>query len=601
MLCLAFQVVPGEQEMRCLQREREALLQFKASLLDHHGMLSSWTTATDCCQWKGILCSNLTGNIVSLDLHSEYDYETHSISYISGEIHKSLTELQQLKYLNLSSNSFPDSHIPEFLASLSNLRFLSWCHFGGKIPSQFGSLSHLKYLNLAANHLAGPIPPRLGNLSKLQYLDLKWNYFEGNLPSQIGNLLNLQEFYLEGSYDGVFKINDGGKLLYNLISLTHLYLRSIGGLNSSHTWLQEIVNLPKLRELSLIDCSLSNNFILSLRPYQFNFSTSLLAFHLSWNTFTSPVIFLRVSNITSNLVELDLVGNNLEGSISNHFGMAMNSLEHLDLSFNSFKGEVLKSFKNICTLHSLSMYTNNLTEDLPQILHHLSIGCIRYSLQDLDLSNNKIVGSLSDLSLFLALKSLDLSRNRLNGKIREDIKLPSQLGFLSISSNFLEGGIPKSFGNACALRTLDMTNNNLSDEFSMIIHYLFGCARYSLQELNLRENQINGTFSNLSAFSTLKSLDLSGNQLNGKIIEDIKLPFELESLSISSNFLEGGIPKSFGNACALHTLDMMDNKFNDEFSMITHKLSGCAKYSLEQLYLSNNKINGTLPVRTCKM
>ncbi|KAK8470270.1 hypothetical protein PHAVU_004G094094 [Phaseolus vulgaris] len=212
MLCLAFQVVPGEQEMRCLQREREALLQFKA-LLDHHGMLSSWTTATDCCQWKGIRCSNLTGNIVSLDLHSDlYDYESYSrSSYISGDIHESLIELQQLKYLNLSSNYFPDSHIPEFLASLSNLRFLdlSHCYFSGKIPSQLGSLSHLKYLNLALNHLEGSIPPQLGNLSNLEYLDLKGSFFEGNLPSQLGNLSNIQEFYLEGSNYGVLEINDG--------------------------------------------------------------------------------------------------------------------------------------------------------------------------------------------------------------------------------------------------------------------------------------------------------------------------------------------------------------------------------------------------------
>jgi len=430
MLCLAFQVVPGEQEMRCLQREREALLQFKA-LLDHHGMLSSWTTATDCCQWKGIRCSNLTGNIVSLDLHSDlYDYESYSrSSYISGDIHESLIELQQLKYLNLSSNYFPDSHIPEFLASLSNLRFLdlSHCYFSGKIPSQLGSLSHLKYLNLALNHLEGSIPPQLGNLSNLEYLDLKGSFFEGNLPSQLGNLSNIQEFYLEGSNYGVLEINDGGKLLSNLISLTHLYLWSIGGLNSSHTWLQEILNLPKLRELGLFHCSLSDHFILSLRPYQFNFSTSLLAFHLSGKTFTSPVIFPWVSNITSNLVELYLVGNNLEGSVSNHFGMAMNSLEHLDLSFNSFKGEVFKSFKNICTLHSLRMYENNLTEDLPQILHNLSTGCIRYSLQDLDLSYNKMVGSLYDLSAFLALKSLDLSQNQLDGKITKGNKLPFQL------------------------------------------------------------------------------------------------------------------------------------------------------------------------------
>ncbi|XP_014497909.1 LRR receptor-like serine/threonine-protein kinase GSO2 [Vigna radiata var. radiata] len=610
MLCVAFKVVGGEHEIKCLEREREALLRFKASLHDPHGMLSSWTTA-HCCQWKGIRCNNLTANVVSLDLHGEYDYdETQSGPYISGEIHESLVELQQLKYLNLSHNYF--SNIPEFLGSLSNLRYLdlSWDYFGGKIPSQFGSLSHLKYLNLAGNDLEGSIPPQLGNLSKLEYLDLSSNRFEGNIPSQIGNLSklehldlssnsfeenipselgnlsNLQQLYLD---DGV--LNDGGKWLSNLISLTHLYLRSIYGL-SSHSWLQK---LPKLRELRLIDCSLSDHFILSSRPSKFNFSTSLLAIDLSQNTFTSPMIFKWVTNITSNLVELDLAGNNLKGSVSNHFGMAMNSLEHLDLSLNNFKGDVLKSFMNICTLQSLKMTENNFTEDLPSILHHLSSGCIGYSLQDLDLSDNYITGSLSNLSTFLALKSLDLSFNQLNEKITEGTKLPFQLESLSISSNLLEGRIPKSFGNACALSTLDMRDNNLSDELSTTIHHLSGCAKYSLQELNLEGNQINGTFPDLSTFSALKSLDLSFNRLNGKIIEGSKLPTQLESLLIGSNFLEGGIPKSFGNACALRILDMSNNSLSEEFSMIIHHLSGCARYSLEQLYLSMNKISGTLP------
>ncbi|KAK7364589.1 hypothetical protein VNO80_13326 [Phaseolus coccineus] len=363
-------------------------------------MLSSWTTTNDCCQWKGICCSNLTGNIISLDLHNEYDYETSSRSSISGEMHESLIELQELKYLNLSWNSFPDSHIPEFLASLNNLRFLdlSWCEFGRKIPKVF----------------------------------------------------------LGGSYDGVLEINGGGKLLSNLISLTHPYLWSIRGLNSSHTWLQEIVNLPKLRELSLFDCSLFDHFILSLRPYQFDFSTSLLAFHLSWNTFTSPVIFPRVSNITSNLVELHFAGNNLEGSISNHFGMAMNSLKDLDLSFNSFK----------------------------------------------------------------------------------------------------EGGIPKSFGNACALGTLDMKKNNLSDEFSMIIDHLSGCARYSLQELNLSGNQINGpTFPKwLQTQNNFVDLDISNAEISDMVPRwfSAKLALRINS----RNQLVGSIPPSLDQIDGLAMLDL---------------------------------------------
>ncbi|KAL9276572.1 hypothetical protein ACSQ67_025884 [Phaseolus vulgaris] len=136
--------------------------------------------------------------------------------------------------------------------------------------------------------------------------------------------------------------------------------------------------------------------------------------------------------------------------------------------------------------------------------------------------------------------------------------------------NSFEGGIPKSFGNACALHLLDISSNNLNEEFSPIIHHLSGCAKNSLQELSLSE-------------------------ITSMISEDSKLSSSLEYLSISLNNFEGGIPKSFGNACALRSLDMSENSLSEEFPRIIHHLSGCARHSLEELDLNMNKINGTLP------
>ncbi|XP_027357232.1 receptor-like protein EIX1 [Abrus precatorius] len=662
---LGAKIVSAKQPIRCLQRERDALLQFKSRLVDDYNMLSPWTTP-DCCQWKGIRCSNLTAHVLILDLDD---------NLLSGEIHNSLMELQQLQYLNLSLNNFQESHIPEFFSSLHNLRSLDLSHssFSGKIPRQLGSLSHLKYLNLAGNSLEGSIPYQLGNLSMLQHLDLSDNPLEGNIPSQLGNLFNLQKLYL-GEYDNALKMDDGnhggGQWLSNLTSLTHLYLLSISNLNGSHYWLQMIGKLPKLRELTLSDCSLSDRFILSMRPSKFNVSTSLSVLDLSYNNFTPSIIFPWVSNITFNLAELDLSGNHLEASPSNqtvklpklrelrlsfcdlsdnflhsvtpsnfnfstslsildlshnsftssmifqwvsnmssnlieldlsyshlegstsHFGIMMNSLERLDLSGNGLKGGFLKSFVNICTLRSLNMQGNNLTDDLPSILHNLSGGCLRYSLQELYLSYNQIIGSLTDLSVFSYLKTLDLSNNNLNG-IPDGSKLPPHLESLSIQGNSLEGGIPKSFGNACVLSSLDLSSNKLNIELPMIIHRLSGCARYSLQILNLRENKINGTLPDLSMFSTLKTLDLSENNLNG-IPDCSKLPPQLESLSIRSNYLEGGIPESFGSTCTLNSLDLSSNSLSGEVTGIFSHFSGCSGYSLGDINLEGNKINGKI-------
>ncbi|KAG2384707.1 uncharacterized protein HKW66_Vig0117990 [Vigna angularis] len=271
-----------------------------------------------------------------------------------------------------------------------------------------------------------------------------------------------------------------------------------------------IGKLQKLRELSLLDCSLTDNFFLSLRPSIFNFSTSLTVLDLSYNTLMSTMIFQWVANFTPNLVELHLRDNLIEGSVPNHFGLAMNSLEHLNLLFNRFKVEVLQFFMNICTLKSLNMGQNSLNQSLSSILHNLSNACARNSLQELDLSLSQIHSSLPDFSMFTTLKRLQLADNQLSG-IPEGV-LPSRLESLSLPFNFLEGEIPKSFGNTCTLRSLDMSYNRLSGEFSLIFQHLSGCAKNVLQDLKLGRNNINGTFPDLSRFSYLKILDLSENQ-----------------------------------------------------------------------------------------
>jgi len=593
-------------------------------------MLSSWTSP-DCCQWEGIRCSNLTAHIVSLDLHGEVHYKYLSLGYydevsrryISGEIHKSLTELRQLQYLNLSLNSFPDINIPGFIGSLTNLKYLdlSSCKFGGRIPSELGSLSHLKYLNLASNYyLEGSIPHELGNLSRLhhldlssnsfggsvpsqienlsrlqyldlsgnsfegsfpsqignlfrlQYLDLTGNSFEGYIPSQLGNLSNLHTLYLGGS-PSALKIVTTHQWLSNLTSLTHLYLASISNFNTSPSWLQMIAKLPKLRELGLIDCDLSDHFLLSFNPSKFNFSTSLSVLYLSGNSFTQPMLFPWLSNTTSNLVELDLDDNLLKGSTSNGFGLFMNSLERLDLSNNLFKGEDLKSFMNICTLRSLDTFENNITEDLSSILRYFSSGCVRYSLQELSLTSNQIRGSLPDLSMFSSLKTLDLSRNKLSGKIPESTRLPSHLEQLSISFNSLEGGVPKSFGTTCTLELLDFSFNKLSEDLTMIFNHLSGCSRYSLQELYLHYNKFNGILPDFSIFSKLEALDLSGNQI------------------------KDGVPKLLHNDSVLRSLNLFNNRLSENLSTIIHHLSP----SLQHLNLGMNQISGTLPCNLATM
>ncbi|KEH25977.1 receptor-like protein EIX2 [Medicago truncatula] len=639
LICLvlqADQLVCSKEFVRCIQSERQALLQFKAGLTDvYDNMLSSWTTE-DCCQWKGIGCSNVTGHVIMLDLHGNY-YGNYNDDYnyiIRGDIHKSLVELQQLQYLNLSGNNFRKSILPGFFGSLRNLRYLdlSNCHFGGQIHIQFESLSHLKYLNLSWNHLDGLIPHQLGDLSNLQFLDLSYNFLEGSIPSQLGKLVNLQELYLGSAYydianltiDNIINLtidnstdHSGGQWLSNLTSLTHLHLMSISNLDKFNSWLKMVGKLPKLRELSLRNCDLSDHFIHSLSQSKFNFSNSLSILDLSVNNFVSSMIFPLLSNISSNLVELDLSFNHLEAPPSIDYGIVMNSLERLGLSGNRLKGGVFKSFMNVCTLSSLDLSRqNNLTEDLQIILQNLSSGCVRNSLQVLDISYNEIAGTLPDLSIFTSLKTLDLSSNQLSGKIPEGSSLPFQLEYFDIRSNSLEGGIPKSFWmNACKLKSLTLSKNRFSGELQVIIDHLPKCARYSLRELDLSFNQINGTQPDLSIFSLLEIFDISKNRLSGKIYEDIRFPTKLRTLRMGSNSMNGVISEfHFSGMSMLKDLDLSGNslalRFNENwvppFQLDTIGLGSCIlgptfpKWIKTQKYLqfldiSNAEISDNVP------
>lgn len=57
----------GYISRNCIESEKHALLLFKEDLVDHSNILSSWV-GDDCCSWRGIGCSNITGHVTQLQL-----------------------------------------------------------------------------------------------------------------------------------------------------------------------------------------------------------------------------------------------------------------------------------------------------------------------------------------------------------------------------------------------------------------------------------------------------------------------------------------------------------------------------------------------------
>ena len=61
----------ANQNMDCLEVEKEALLKFKQGLTDPSGRLSSWVRE-DCCKWRGVSYYNRTGCVIKLKLGNPF-------------------------------------------------------------------------------------------------------------------------------------------------------------------------------------------------------------------------------------------------------------------------------------------------------------------------------------------------------------------------------------------------------------------------------------------------------------------------------------------------------------------------------------------------
>nr|GMD69501.1 receptor-like protein 12 [Ipomoea batatas] len=539
--------------VRCLEKEREALLELKKGLLDENGVLSSWGSEDhkkECCKWWGVRCSKYTGHVTVLDLHG----------FLSGKVSPSLLQLRHLSYLDLSYNDFQGHNIPDFIGSLHSLRVLKLnsALFSGKIPNQLGNLTNLQVLDLSGNDFL-PIPNLefLSHLSSLKYIDLTALRFE-------------QREFVKTS-----------------------------------------VTLPiSLEELKLSFCRLSD-----LTPFSANSSSSsnsLSVVDLSLNNLTSPSVFKWLQNFNTTLTSINLSDNPyLGGPIPEMTFQEMEFLQSLNLSSNYFTGGIPKSLGNLSHLTSLALNFNELEEPLPDLLEKLSKRAGK-SLQLLRLDGNRLFGSLPDISTqFPFLRKLKASYNHLNGS------LPSRFGSLEeldLESNEITGSFPDliSLGIESGLRVLDLSQNNISgtlpdltpfpsmEELLLGFNQLRGVLPESigqlskLQSLDVRANSFEGVMNeaHFLKLSSLKLLKLSFNSgLSFNFSPDWNPPFQLDVMHFTSCKLGPNFPKWLQTQSGFSELYISNTGISDTMPNWFWDL--CSK--VEYLDLSNNKIHGELP------
>jgi uncharacterized protein YjbI with pentapeptide repeats len=130
-------------------------------------------------------------------------WEAFKQSQQGGVISDSLLELKHLHYLDLSWNNFEDAHIPSFFGGLQNLRYLNLSNAGfvGTIPHQLANLSNLHSLGIGGIYLQVDNLEWLSHLSMLEFLDMSYvNLSEASNWLQVMNmLLNIALYFIKSN------------------------------------------------------------------------------------------------------------------------------------------------------------------------------------------------------------------------------------------------------------------------------------------------------------------------------------------------------------------------------------------------------------------
>ena len=312
---------------------------------------------------------------------------------------------------------------------------------------------------------------------------------------------------------------------------------------------------------------------------------------------------------STTVVALDLSAKSLGGAISGEQFHIFTGLVNLNISYNSFSGQLPLGIFNLTSLKNLDISRNNFSGHFPHGISNL------HNLVVLDAFSNSFSGPLpADVSQLGNLKVLNFAGSYFKGPIPPDYGSFEKLEFLHLAGNFLggnippelgklktvthmeigyntyQGSIPWQLGNMSKLQYLDVAGANLSGSIPKELSNLT-----QLESLFLFRNQLSGAIPwEFSRIAPLASLDLSDNLITGTIPKSFSELKNLKLLSVMYNAMSGSVPEQIAELPSLETLLIWNNFFD---GMLPQSLGRNSK--LKWVDVSTNNFNGTIPPDIC--
>ncbi|XVF34465.1 hypothetical protein REPUB_Repub18cG0061000 [Reevesia pubescens] len=483
-------------------------------------------------------------------------------------------------YLNKTISSEEALHVSSNVEEL----FLDYSYLSKNILQSIGALTSLKTLTLRNCGLTGTLPTKgWCDLRNLEELRLSGNALEGTFPSCLDNLTSLQFLDIANNH---FEVPAS---FISFANLSHLKFFIIDQNNLMREPIfQSWVPTPnfQLQVFSMSNCTTKGLF--KELPSFLNYQYDLRYLELSYNNFGGKIPSWLLENNTR-LQQLLLRGNSFTGPLQLPKHTNVDMFE-IDMSENKIQGQIPM---NICStfpnLELLSLFQNAFEGNIPHCLGGLK------SLFWLDLSYNNFSGGiLEELAKSISLQTLRLSNNSLSGKIAPTIFNSSALGKLYLDGNNFDGEIPLldvSAADFLFLEDIDLSNNQLSGKLP---RWIWNVS--DLQILALSNNHFDGLipfeFCNLE---WLGFLDLSHNNLSGSLPSCFNPP-NIKHVFLRRNRLSGPLPHALYNSSSLVTLDLSQNNLTGKIPYWIGTLS-----ALSILILKANHFEGQIPSQLCQL
>ncbi|AES95343.2 putative protein kinase RLK-Pelle-LRR-XII-1 family [Medicago truncatula] len=351
---------------------------------------------------------------------------------------------------------------------------------------------------------------------------------------------------------------------------------------------QELGRLLHLHQLLL-----DNNLFSGEIPINLTSCSNLKVLHLFGNNLTGKIP-AEIGSLQK-LIIVNIGKNNLTGGISPFIGN-LSSLISFGVVYNNLEGDIPREICRLKNLIIITVTDNKLSGTFPPCLYNMS------SLTLISTADNHFSGSLPS-NMFQTLpnlRSFEIGGNKILGSIPTSIVNASTLTSFDISGNHFVGQVP-SLGKLQDLNLLNLEMNILGDNSTKDLGFLKTMTNCSnLQVLSLAANNFGGCLPNSvgNLSFQLSELYLGGNEISGKIPEELGNLVNLTLLSMGHNHFEGIIPANFGKFQSMQRLDLRQNKLSGDIPYFIGNLS-----QLFDLHMEENMLEGNIPlsIGECQM